>query len=88
MFVGRRMAYQVLRVDQCLEGASNIVSWKGRIMILLEDNRVGDCIKNTIPPQQDPQQLAQHNKNDIKTNLIKLILINIVFYQGKSFGFD
>ena len=64
------MAYQVLRVDQCLEGASNIVSWKGRIMILLEENRVGDCIKNTIPPQQDPQQLAHHNKNDIKANLI------------------
>ena len=66
------MAYQVLRVDHYWEGASNIVSWKGRIMIVLEDNGVGNFIKDTIPPPQDPQQLAQHNKSDIKANLVQI----------------
>lgn len=57
--------FQGLRLDHCLEGASNFVSWKGRFTIALEDNGVGEFVKNTIPPLQDAQRLAQHNKRMI-----------------------
>jgi len=66
------MAFQGLRRDHCLEGASNLVPWKGRIMIVLEDNGVGEFVKQSIPPPQDPQQLTQHTKNDIKARRIIL----------------
>lgn len=39
---------------------------------MLEDNGVGEFIKQLIAPPQDPQQLAQHNKNDIKARRIIL----------------
>jgi len=41
-------------------------------MIVLKDNGVGDFVKNNIPPPQEPQQLTQHAKNDIKTKRIIL----------------
>lgn len=66
------MVYQGLRVDHYLEGASNFISWKGRIMIVLEDNRVGEFVENTIPRLQYPQQLTQHTKNDVKARTIIL----------------
>jgi len=53
---GSRMAYQGLRANHCLEGASNFVPWKGRITIVLEDNGVGEFIKQAIALPQDPQQ--------------------------------
>jgi len=65
------MVYQGLREDHCLEGASNFIAWKGRIMIVLEDNGVGEFVKQAILPQ-DAQQLVQHNKNDIKAKRIIL----------------
>lgn len=52
------MAYQRLRADHCLEGASNFVPWKGRIAIVLEDYGVGEFIKQAIAPPQDPKLLA------------------------------
>jgi len=66
------MAYQVLRADHYLEGASIFVPRKGRIAIVLEDNGVGKFIKQSIVPPQDPQQLAQHNKSDINARRIIL----------------
>lgn len=44
-------------------------------MIVLEDNGVENLIKTTILPPQYSQQLAQHNKNDIKANLIQIYKI-------------
>jgi len=43
------MVYEGLSVDHCLEGASNCISWKGRIMIVLEDNGLGDFVKQAVP---------------------------------------
>jgi len=39
---------------------------------VLEDNGVGEYIKQAIAPPQEPQQLAQHNKNNIKARRIIL----------------
>ena len=66
------MTYQGLRAYHYLGGASNFIAWKGRITIVLEDNGVGEFIKQAIVPPQDPQQLAQDNKNDIKERRIIL----------------
>eukprot|EP00253_Pinus_taeda_P012830 PITA_12830 len=41
-------------------------------MIVLEDNGVEEFMKPAVPMPQDPQQLAQHTKNDVKARRIIL----------------
>lgn len=56
--LGSRIVYQGLRLDHYLEGESNFVPWKRRIMIVLEDNGVGEFVNHAITPPPGPQELT------------------------------
>lgn len=43
------MASVSLRFEDELDGASNLLSWKGKITLLLEDNDIWDIVKNILP---------------------------------------
>jgi hypothetical protein len=49
-----------------LDGASNFLSWKVRVTLLLEDNDLWDIVKEVLPSPIDPQQLAAHKKREVK----------------------
>ncbi|XP_059067522.1 uncharacterized mitochondrial protein AtMg00810-like [Cryptomeria japonica] len=42
-----------VRFEDCLEGASNFVSWKFRIMIALRDNELDEFVKKVVPELDD-----------------------------------
>jgi hypothetical protein len=56
------MASTSLRFEDRLDGASNFLSWKVRVTLLLEENDLWDIVKDAVTPPIDPQQLVTHNK--------------------------
>jgi hypothetical protein len=48
------MATTCLRFEDRLDGASNFLSWKVRVTLLLEDNDFWDIIKNVLTLPIDP----------------------------------
>jgi hypothetical protein len=60
------MASASLRFEDRLDGASNFLSWKVRVTLLLEENDLWDIVKDVVPSPTDPQQLAAHKKKEVK----------------------
>jgi len=48
------MASTSLRFEDRLDGASNFLSWKVRVTLLLEDNDLWDIVKAVVTPPIDP----------------------------------
>lgn len=57
----REMAAASFRFEEKLDGASNFLSWKVKITLLLKENDLWDIIKNVVTPPTNPQQLVAHN---------------------------
>jgi hypothetical protein len=60
------MASTSLRFEDRLDGASNFLSWKVRVTLLLEENDLWDIVKDVVTPPTDPQELVAHNKREVK----------------------
>jgi hypothetical protein len=56
------MELSSLMFEDRLYGASNFLSWKVRVTLLLEENDLYDIMKDVVTPTTDPQQLESHNK--------------------------
>jgi hypothetical protein len=56
------MASTSLIFKDRLEGASNFLSWKVRVTLLLEENDLWDIVKDVVPFPTNPRQLAAHKK--------------------------
>ena len=56
------MASASLKFVNRLEGASNFISCKVGVTLLLEENDLWDTIKNAITLSTDPQNLSIHEK--------------------------
>jgi hypothetical protein len=51
------MASSSLRFEQNLDGASNYLSWKVRVKLLLEENDLWDIVKDVVSLPIDRQRL-------------------------------
>jgi hypothetical protein len=60
------MASTSLRFEDKLDGASNFLSWKVRVTLLLKYNDLGDIVKNVATLPTDLQELLSHNKRVVK----------------------
>jgi hypothetical protein len=60
------MASTSLKFEDRLDGASNFLSWKVRVTLLLEENDLWDIVKDVVPSPTDLQQLAAHKKREVK----------------------
>jgi hypothetical protein len=60
------MAITWLRFEDRLDGASNFLSWKVRVTLLLEENDLWDIIKKVATLPTDPHELVAHNKREVK----------------------
>jgi hypothetical protein len=47
------MASTSLRFEDRLDGASNFLSWKVRVTLLLEENHLWDIVKDVVPLPTD-----------------------------------
>ena len=68
-----------LQFEDRLEGASNFIPWKDRVMLLLEEFELWDITKEVvmIPTHLDP--LDEYNKKNVKE---KHILLHAVKYHN------
>jgi hypothetical protein len=66
------MAATSLRFEDRSDGASNFMSWKARVTLLLEENDLWDLVDQVITPPTDPQQLATHKKKEVKSKRVIL----------------
>lgn len=66
----KNMEFQGLRLEYSLEGASNFRTWRERMFVVLKDQEVKNFVKKLMAQPQDPQQLAQHNKRDVRARRI------------------
>ena len=64
-----------LRVEDKLDGASNLISQKTRILFVLEENEIQNYVKKDISKLEDEGEKAKYKKNEAKE---KRILIDSV----------
>jgi hypothetical protein len=65
-----------MRVEDRLDGASNFLSWKERVTLVLKEFDLWEIVDKIIPPPTDPLALATHEKNDIKSQWVILDAVN------------
>jgi hypothetical protein len=52
------MASTSLRFEDRLDGASNFLSWKVRVTLLLEENDLWDIVKDVVTPPTNPATIG------------------------------
>lgn len=57
-----RISFYGLRLEYSLEGSSSYISWKNRMEVVLEENRLKEFIETDIPKPIDAQDLAEQIK--------------------------
>jgi hypothetical protein len=69
------MATTGLRHEDRLEGASNFLPWKARIMFLLRENGLWSHVNTAVTASIDPVELAKHEAREAKTMWMILYLV-------------
>jgi hypothetical protein len=64
-----------------LDGASNFLSSKVRVTLLLEENDIWDILKDVVTPSTNPHQLAAHNK-EVKAKRMIMDVVDHLFLLG------
>jgi hypothetical protein len=61
-----------LIVEDMLEGATNFLAWKARILLLWEENDLKEYVEMVILDPKDVQELAAHRKREVKAKWVLL----------------
>jgi hypothetical protein len=71
-----------LRVEYRLDGASNFLSWKERVTLALKEYELWELVKKVVVPPTDPQDLAVHQKKEIKFERVILYSMkdHLIYY--------
>ena len=59
-----------MKIEDCLEGPSNFISWKSRVLILLEENDLLQCVNEKVPESEAGEDKPRWRKNDAKARRI------------------
>ena len=59
-----------LKVEVCLEGASNFIPRKSRVLLLLEENDLLQFVKAKVPKLEAEEDKPHWKKNDAKARRI------------------
>ena len=75
-----------LTVEDHLNGVSNYGSWKPRVLLTLEENKVKDFALTAVPFPNDAAQQAAWKKNDVKARKILMDSVknHLVSHLAKS----
>ena len=66
----------IMKTEDRLDGEANFRSWKSRVMIILEDNDLAQCVKAEVPEPNDDAGKLTYKKNMIKAKRIILESVN------------
>jgi hypothetical protein len=64
------MASASLRVEDRLDGASNLCPWREKISLVLEDNGMLEIVEGKMAAPADLVKLDSHAKKDVKAKRI------------------
>jgi hypothetical protein len=64
-----------MRVEDRLDGVDNFISWKHRILLILEENELLDHVKQVLLEPEEEDAKTKYKKNEIKA---KRILIDSI----------
>ena len=84
------MASSGLRVEDRLDGGGNWVSWRARIVLLLEECELWEIVESVVNVPTDPTQLVEFKKN-VKVKRIILDSVNdhiIPHVSGKDYAYQ
>ena len=59
-----------MKVEDCLEGASNFIPWKSRVLLLLEENDLLQFVKAKVPEPEAEEDKPCWRKDDAKARRI------------------
>ena len=59
-----------MKVEDRLEGASNFILWKSRVLLLLEENHLLQFVKAKVPEPQAKEDKPRWRKDDAKARRI------------------
>ena len=68
-----------MKVEDRLEGASNFIPWKSRVLILLEENDLLQCVNEKVPEPEAKEDKPRWRKNDAKARKILVDLVRDQF---------
>jgi hypothetical protein len=61
-----------LRVEDRLDGASNFLYWKARVILALKEYDLWELVDKVVTPPIDQTTLEAHNKKEIKSERVLL----------------
>ena len=59
-----------MKVEDRLEGASNFISYNSRVLLLLEENDLLQCVNEKVPESEAEEDKPRWRKNDAKARRI------------------
>jgi hypothetical protein len=61
-----------LKIEDRLEGETNFWAWKERLLLLLEENDLKECVECVVASPTDPQELVSHKRKEVKAKRVFL----------------
>ena len=55
-----------MKVEDRLDGASNFISWKSRVLLILEENDLLKFVNEKVPEPEVEEDKSQWRKNDAR----------------------
>ena len=68
-----------MKVEDHLEGASNFIFWKSRVLILLEENDLLQYVKAKVPEPEAEEDKPRWKKDDAKARRILVDSVEITW---------
>jgi hypothetical protein len=59
-----------MRVEDGLEGSRNVISWKNRLQIILNENDLLEHVTIGVPEPYEAKKKTKHKKNEKKEKII------------------
>ena len=59
-----------MKVEDRLEGASNFIPWKSRVLLLLKENDLLQCVNEKVSESEAEEDKPRWRKNDAKARRI------------------
>jgi hypothetical protein len=80
------METTLLRVEDRLNGASNLLSWKERVILALKEYDLWELVEKEVTPQIDLTTLEAHKNKEIKAErvLLDLVIDHIIPHLTKK----
>ena len=64
-----------IKVEDRLDGASNFISWKSRVILILEENDLLKFVNETVPEPEVEEDKSRWRKNDARARRLQVDIV-------------